>query len=371
MVQGHHSLMSVSDAAPLPRLGEVFFDVRGSSRSMRLSWYADTGVAVFSIWQGGMCTGTFRLPIGDLPRMVEILQRGPDGGGHAQAGQRADRGADWAGPETVYSGQRGFPAASAQGPADGRYPDDLHTGYGRGDELADPPRAPYGREELADPPRGPYGREELADPPRGPYSRAEAGYRPDELADQQRASYGRDEYTDARTPGYGRDAFSDGPYPGYREGPGGGGPGGGGGQGGHGREASADTNAAGYDQERFVPPYVRGVAGEYPNDIPAGPGEMPTGSRRSAYSDDRPLSRSEAADYPDLRWPDAGYSDGPQYGLPADGSGSPGGGVGPNSAGQHAGYQRPRADQDGYAADDDRAGWLDPQTRDYPTGPTR
>ena len=71
--------MSASDAAPLPRLGEVFFDVRGNSRSMRLSWYADTGVAVLSIWQGGMCTGTFRLAIDDLPRMVETLQRGPGG----------------------------------------------------------------------------------------------------------------------------------------------------------------------------------------------------------------------------------------------------------------------------------------------------
>jgi hypothetical protein len=71
--------MSASDAAPLPRLGEVFFDVRGESRTMRLSWYADTGVAVFSIWQGGTCTGTFRLPIADLPRMVEALRRGPQG----------------------------------------------------------------------------------------------------------------------------------------------------------------------------------------------------------------------------------------------------------------------------------------------------
>src|SRR5260370_14732510 len=43
--------MSASDAAPLPRLGEVFFDVRGSSRSMRLSWYADLGVADFRILQ--------------------------------------------------------------------------------------------------------------------------------------------------------------------------------------------------------------------------------------------------------------------------------------------------------------------------------
>src|SRR5450631_4051472 len=71
--------MSASAPAPLPRLGEVFFDVRGNSRSMRLSWYADTGVAVFSIWQGGTCTGTFRLPMDDLARMIEALQRGPQG----------------------------------------------------------------------------------------------------------------------------------------------------------------------------------------------------------------------------------------------------------------------------------------------------
>src|ERR1700676_4092002 len=71
--------MSASDAAPLPRLGEVFFDVRGSSRSMRLSWYADTGVSVFSIWQGGTCTGTFRLPMEEMPRLIDALQRGMPG----------------------------------------------------------------------------------------------------------------------------------------------------------------------------------------------------------------------------------------------------------------------------------------------------
>ncbi len=69
--------MSASDAVPLPRRGEVFFDVRGSARSMRLSWYAETGVAVFSIWQAGTCTGTFRLPMGELDRMIEMLRRGP------------------------------------------------------------------------------------------------------------------------------------------------------------------------------------------------------------------------------------------------------------------------------------------------------
>ncbi len=69
--------MSEPDAVPLPREGEVFFDVRGESRTMRLSWYADSSVAVFSIWQGNRCTSTFRLPFGDLARMVEALQAGP------------------------------------------------------------------------------------------------------------------------------------------------------------------------------------------------------------------------------------------------------------------------------------------------------
>jgi hypothetical protein len=49
---------------------------------MRLSWYADSAVAVFSIWQGNRCTGTFRLPFGDLDRMVQTLQWGPGGTGH-------------------------------------------------------------------------------------------------------------------------------------------------------------------------------------------------------------------------------------------------------------------------------------------------
>src|SRR5215467_14658177 len=69
--------MSEPDAVPLPREGEIFFDVRGEARCMRLSWYADSAVAVFSIWQGNRCTGTFRLPFADLGRMAQALQSGP------------------------------------------------------------------------------------------------------------------------------------------------------------------------------------------------------------------------------------------------------------------------------------------------------
>jgi hypothetical protein len=124
--------MSASDAAPLPRLGEVFFDVRGNSRSMRLSWYADTGVAVFSIWQGGVCTGTFRLPIDDLPRMVETLQRGPGGRARPAPPAGADRyGAAGGDPygETAVVNQPAYQPQQDY-PADGyREPEDYDLGY--------------------------------------------------------------------------------------------------------------------------------------------------------------------------------------------------------------------------------------------------
>jgi hypothetical protein len=185
--------MSASDAAPLPRLGEVFFDVRGNSRSMRLSWYADTGVAVLSIWQGGMCTGTFRLAIGDLPRLVETLQRGPDGrqggwdaraSGQAQAdplmeptaqvqsmeplpGQgQPDLPADYLTGTRQYPDSRAGPPEYLAEPPDHRAvppeyrpepPDELRTGPapyrpGSADYLAGPPDQAGTREYLAPPP---------------------------------------------------------------------------------------------------------------------------------------------------------------------------------------------------------------------------
>jgi hypothetical protein len=117
--------MSSSDAAPLPRLGEVFFDVRGNSRSMRLSWYADTGVAVLSIWQGGMCTGTFRLAIADLPRMVQTLQRGP-GGPQPEWDGETQGAAPGAEPESALTRMRAMPPlpgddllADSEGPRTG------------------------------------------------------------------------------------------------------------------------------------------------------------------------------------------------------------------------------------------------------------
>jgi hypothetical protein len=108
--------MSMPNAAPLPRLGEVFFDVRSASRSLRISWYAGTGVAVLSIWQGGICTGSFRLPMGDLPRMIAALQRGPD--------RQAAAGGKYASPAVPGHA----PPGAGDYPADGRQ--DARAGAG-------------------------------------------------------------------------------------------------------------------------------------------------------------------------------------------------------------------------------------------------
>jgi hypothetical protein len=146
--------MSASDAAPLPRLGEVYFDVRGESRSMRLSWYADTGVAVFSIWQGGTCTGTFRLPIDELPRMIAALQRGPLSDARAPAGpQDVPRGA------TEPHGRPGLQG----GP-----------GYGPGDDAGQHGSGDYRSGDYS--PGGYVGDEQRHRPDHGPSSGPETGY---------------------------------------------------------------------------------------------------------------------------------------------------------------------------------------------------
>jgi hypothetical protein len=272
--------MSASDAAPLPRLGEVFFDVRGNSRTMRLSWYADTDVAVFSIWQGGMCTGTFRLPMGDLARMIEILQRGPDG--HYERGAAEHGAGDYSGTEYGAGDQR---AAGQGGYAESGYDADYHDDYadarddapaeaGYGSRPHDPgaynPRAydrrafepgafePGAFEPGAYQP-GEYDAGDYGPADYGPgghpsdgygepgYGDAGSGYRDGGQRDPSRRTE-RYEAADYDPPGYEQAARTPGPA--YRHD--------------DGRyqldatgQRSALADDAGYGQQRFVPPYVR------------------------------------------------------------------------------------------------------------------
>ena len=203
--------MSEPDAVPLPREGEVFFDVRGEARTMRLSWYADSAVAVFSIWHQNRCTGTFRLPFADLPRMVETLQSGPASrtpdaiSRHSAApsfpSAGPDRGYDHGettgylpaaayGHQPGYETGRGYESAPHYGsePIYGASPPYRSgPGYGTGPDYPDHP--PYDHATAhgegfasarADPAYGPPGYDALGHrdaqrpPPRGPGSQHES-----------------------------------------------------------------------------------------------------------------------------------------------------------------------------------------------------
>src|SRR6185437_14707255 len=137
--------MSTTEPAPLPRLGEVFFDVRSKARSLRISWYSDTGVAVLSIWQGGTCTGSFRLPMGDVPRLIAALQAGPpaaEGPGavsaqYGSAGGGAARGP--AGPgKPPAGGSPLYPGGAAAPPYADQAPVPAAGPYGGGPYPASP-----------------------------------------------------------------------------------------------------------------------------------------------------------------------------------------------------------------------------------------
>jgi hypothetical protein len=175
--------MSEPDAVPLPRDGEVFFDVRGEARSMRLSWYADSKVAVFSIWQGNRCTGTFRLPFVDLARMVQTLQSGPP----VPAQPAQPRGGVPADAMTQ-SGHYGPDPRFGGSPADwvGSAPDlagagHSHGGQAFGDDLGHGP-GPYQPQPYAPEPYAPdpYAPEPYSHEPYShePYSHEPYGHEP-------------------------------------------------------------------------------------------------------------------------------------------------------------------------------------------------
>jgi hypothetical protein len=85
----------VGEVQPLPKLGGVFTDARRAGRTLRVSWHAEAGVVVVSLWDGARCTGTVQVPAGDVPELIRSLTLGLEstprprqpGGVDAAAGQ--------------------------------------------------------------------------------------------------------------------------------------------------------------------------------------------------------------------------------------------------------------------------------------------
>jgi len=59
-----------------PRGGDVFRDCRGSDRALRVSWHADDGIVVLSIWRDDHCVATARVAGQDVPDLIQTLVQG-------------------------------------------------------------------------------------------------------------------------------------------------------------------------------------------------------------------------------------------------------------------------------------------------------
>ena len=83
----------MATARPLPETGSVFLDARGGDRALRVSWHAEAGLVVLSLWHGNVCGASFRLAVDEVPDLIETLRAGLDQAyaeslvrRHAQAG---------------------------------------------------------------------------------------------------------------------------------------------------------------------------------------------------------------------------------------------------------------------------------------------
>jgi hypothetical protein len=63
----------MGEVVPLPNRGEVFSDLRGEGRTLRVSWHSDERTLVLSIWHLGQCRATFRLPSDEVADLVRSL----------------------------------------------------------------------------------------------------------------------------------------------------------------------------------------------------------------------------------------------------------------------------------------------------------
>ncbi len=68
----------MTTVAPAAPGAEFFLDARGDARSLRVRWHREHGLVVLSLWRGEECTGTFRLPVEEVPILVEALRAGLD-----------------------------------------------------------------------------------------------------------------------------------------------------------------------------------------------------------------------------------------------------------------------------------------------------
>jgi hypothetical protein len=61
----------MGEVQPLPVRQLVLVDERDAG--LRVTWHAERELIVLSVWHGPRCSGSFRLPIADAPRLAAFL----------------------------------------------------------------------------------------------------------------------------------------------------------------------------------------------------------------------------------------------------------------------------------------------------------
>jgi hypothetical protein len=84
--------MEQAEVVAFPARGEVFADQRAESRALRLAWHTEADVVVLSLWQADRCSGSFRLPIAEVPRFIQALVDGLGAAAATPAAQAARLG---------------------------------------------------------------------------------------------------------------------------------------------------------------------------------------------------------------------------------------------------------------------------------------
>ncbi|TDC75809.1 hypothetical protein E1193_24930 [Micromonospora sp. KC606] len=82
----------MGELLPMPSFGDLFTDLRGDDRTMRVSYHPERAVVVLSLWRGAVCRGSFRLAAeeaGRLRALLEAIEAAavPPAGGAAAGGE--------------------------------------------------------------------------------------------------------------------------------------------------------------------------------------------------------------------------------------------------------------------------------------------
>ncbi|MGK5444470.1 hypothetical protein ACSNN7_21980 [Micromonospora sp. URMC 105] len=63
----------MGEVLPMPGFGDLFTDLRGDERTMRVSYHPERGAVVLSLWSGAVCRGSFRLATDEVSRLRALL----------------------------------------------------------------------------------------------------------------------------------------------------------------------------------------------------------------------------------------------------------------------------------------------------------